>query len=172
MIPMMTRLHAQIPHPKSGQSEPAQGIIASDPSGQDESTAQIAAQIAAQVEDSIEPTLTAYFTSFNQADFAAAAALFSETGRLLPPFDPPIVGPASIADYLEREAQGMRAFPQQVISQSFQSGNRQVEALGQVQTSLFAVNVKWEFILNAESEILSLRLKLLASLKELLRFKP
>lgn len=39
---------------------------------------------------------------------------------------------------------------------------------GKVQTPVFSVNVNWLFVLNAQSEILSVKIKLLASPQELL----
>ena len=42
---------------------------------------------------------------------------------------------------------------------------------GQVQTSLFKVNVAWKFILNSAKEIVSVKVKLLASLAELVKLR-
>lgn len=119
-----------------------------------------------------EPVVQAYFTSFNAANFAQAAGLFAETGRLLPPFEAPIVSPSSIAAYLDREAQGMQALPRQVTAQTFPAGNRQVNVVGQVQMPLFTVKVQWEFVIDRQDAILSLRIRLLAALKDLLHLKP
>jgi hypothetical protein len=117
------------------------------------------------------PTVLSYFDRFNAADFAATANLFAIDGQLLPPFESPIEGREAIAAYLTTEAKGMKAIPQEASEQPLPSGETQVQVGGQVQTPLFSVNVSWQFVLNPDSEIVSVRIKLLAALRDLLHLK-
>jgi hypothetical protein len=125
---------------------------------------------ASPFNQSAHPTISAYFESFNQADFQATAALFAVDGQLLPPFETPISGREAIAAYLEREAKGMKAVPQ-TIEEGLVSDDTNIQVTGQVQTPLFGVNVNWQFLLNSQSEILSVKIKLLAALRDLLHLK-
>jgi hypothetical protein len=118
-----------------------------------------------------EPTLLRYFETFNSGEFDSTAALFAATGALYPPFESSIVGPEAIAAYLAQEAKGMKAMPREGVMEATEEGDRAIKVLGKVQTSLFIVNVSWHFVLNAESEILAVRLKLLAALEELLHLR-
>lgn len=124
------------------------------------------------------------------------ADLFAEDGELIPPFEKPIAGKKAIAQYLISEATGMRFTPldyetlddetidhktldleetktdapkssHQVSQQSF------LRSLvrGKAKTPLFVVNVAWEFVLNEAQEIVSVKVKLLAKLNELLKLK-
>lgn len=120
----------------------------------------------------IHPIIACYFETFNQADFEATAALFAPAGKLLPPFEAALVGPTEIAAYLAKEATGMVATPQQATQQLLPLGEMDCVVLGQVQTPLFSVNVKWEFLLNSQSEILQVQIRLLAALKDLLHLRP
>ncbi len=120
---------------------------------------------------SIHPTLASYFETFNRGDFQATAALFAPEGQLLPPFESPLVGPDAIAAYLTKEAQGMRAYPQQATQQVLPSGELNSVVGGQVQTPLFTVNVKWQFVLDPQAKIMQAQIKLLASLKDLLHLQ-
>jgi hypothetical protein len=118
------------------------------------------------------PTIQRYFTTFNQADFSTTASLFASNGQLCPPFDSPIEGRDAIAVYLQKEAQGLTALPETSEQQILPSGDTSVQVTGQVQTALFKVNVSWQFCLNSQSEILTAKIKLLATLRELLHLKP
>jgi hypothetical protein len=118
-----------------------------------------------------EPTLCRYFATFNAQDFQATAGLFAPMGILYPPFELAIVGQDAIAQYLKKEAKGMRAFPLQETAHPLEDGNTEYRVVGKVLTSLFGVNVAWQFMLNPQSEILSMRLKLLAALEDLLNLK-
>lgn len=106
-----------------------------------------------------------YFEAFNHNDFKAIAALFALEGELHPPFEQAIVGRAAIADYLEREAREMKAYPQSFDDLS-ESGELQV--MGQVDAIAFKVGVEWTFSLTEAAEIQSLSVRLRASMKELL----
>ena len=116
-------------------------------------------------------TVLSYFDRFNAADFAAVAELFAVDGQMLPPFEAAIVGRGAIANYLVAEAKGMKAIPQEGSEQLLPSGETQVQVVGQVQTPLFSVNVGWQFMLNSASEIISVQIKLLAALRDLLHLK-
>ncbi|MGL5076282.1 MAG: hypothetical protein ACRDBG_10685, partial [Waterburya sp.] len=54
-----------------------------------------------------------YFATINREDFEQTAALFAEDGKLLAPFEDPILGRDAIALYLHKEAKGMKLLPQQ-----------------------------------------------------------
>lgn len=118
-----------------------------------------------------EPTILRYFDTLNSGDFRATAQLFAATGQLYPPFEEAIVGPEAIATYLETEARGMKLVPREGISQVVEQGMTEVKVTGKVQTPLFGVNVSWYFLLNEQGEILSVGVKLLAALEELLHLK-
>ncbi|MDX2244500.1 MAG: ketosteroid isomerase family protein [Leptolyngbyaceae cyanobacterium bins.302] len=114
-----------------------------------------------------EPVLSQYFTALNAGEFEAVSQLFAVDGMLQPPFDEPLVGRDAIAAYLEREAQGFLLQPQSGTAAQ-QDDSIEYEILGKVQTPWFSVNVCWSFILSSTKEILLAKVKLLASLKELL----
>ncbi len=121
-----------------------------------------------------QPTIRAYFEALNAGNFQATANLFAPEGQLLPPFESPIVGRDAIFAYLETEARGMTAMPQaeaQEIREPASSDEIGIDVVGKVQTALFIVNVRWQFLLNFQSEILSVKIKLLASLQDLLNLK-
>lgn len=116
-------------------------------------------------------TVEQYFALLNAGRFDGAAALFAPEGILYPPFDAGIVGPGAIADYLKAEAKGMQLQPRRVICESLPTGEMQFQVNGKVQTPLFGVNVAWYFVVNSRNEILSVGVKLLAALEELLHLK-
>ena len=115
-----------------------------------------------------------YFRSFNQNQFEQTAALFSEDGELLPPFESPIVGEQAILAYLEKEAGNITAFPERWERREGESDRPHIVVTGKVNAIIFKVNVAWYFILSsgdetsAPSQIERVRIKLLASPKELL----
>lgn len=110
-----------------------------------------------------EPKVLSYFNTFNAGDFEATALLFADEGALHPPFENPIVGQEKIAAFLQSEAKGMRLHPREGIIEIVEDNQLKVLVSGKVQTSLFGVNVAWQFILNSNREIQYLRIKLLAS---------
>jgi hypothetical protein len=118
-----------------------------------------------------EPTILRYFETLNAGEFESTAALFASEGSLKPPFEAAVVGPVAIAAYLEQEAKGMKLLPRQGVIEDLENGQRQAQVSGKVQTSLFIVNVAWTFILNDLDQIVSARIKLLASPKELLNLR-
>lgn len=120
-----------------------------------------------------EHTIAHYFETLNSGDFQTTASLFSEDGILYPPFESKIVGPEAIASYLNKEARGLQLFPKQIVREELSSddtpGNSsQYAVFGLVSTSLLSVNVKWMFVLNSAAKIISVEVKLMADLKELL----
>ncbi len=122
-----------------------------------------------------------YFETLNQGAFEQAAALFAENGQMVPPFEQPIEGRAAIAHYLSTEARDMSLTPLECESIA-PSADQTAEAAidndllqhylvrGKVKTPLLGVNVAWQFDLNAVDEITKVRIKLLASLQELIKF--
>lgn len=115
-----------------------------------------------------EPAVLDYFISLNAGNYHATAALFSPDGVLNPPFEEPVVGREAIAAYLQAEAAGMQLHPHQGSVVFLEANGVAVQVKGKVQTSLFTVNVGWQFILNAQGKINSATINLLASLEELL----
>lgn len=118
-----------------------------------------------------EKTVEAYFTAFNAGDFEATAQLFAEMGQLQPPFEEPIVGESAIRAYLEQEAEGMQAFPKELTVESENGDRRRIIVRGQVTAIVFKVNAAWIFELNARNEIAYVRVKLMASMQELLTLR-
>lgn len=118
----------------------------------------------------LEQTLARYFETLNAGEFQQTADLFTAEGKLYPPFEEEIVGREAIVHYLEKEAQGLQLFPlRKSVEQA--EGSLSYHIIGKVQTPLFSVNVGWNFIVNLDAEICSIRVKLLAALQELLRLK-
>ena len=118
-----------------------------------------------------EPVIKRYFQSLNEGNFPETAKLFAIDGVLQPPFESPIIGPEAIATYLQQEAREMTLYPLQETLETIESGHIQAKIKGKVTTALFAVNVAWIFILNHQKDIVSVEVKLLASLEELVKFK-
>jgi hypothetical protein len=113
-----------------------------------------------------------YFEALNQGDVAAVAELFAPDGILQPPFHQPIVGRAAIAQYLQEEAVGINLSPTDYSFQPLESGQTEHMISGKVQTSLLCVNALWNIVLEKDSKISFVRVKLLASLAELLKVRP
>ncbi|MEC4868957.1 MAG: nuclear transport factor 2 family protein, partial [Jaaginema sp. PMC 1078.18] len=111
------------------------------------------------------------FETLNTGEFEATAALFAPTGELKPPFEDAIVGPEAIATYLEAEAQGLRSYPRQGEVVIQEDDTLEVQVRGKVRTSVFTVNVAWQFVLNPQRQITYARIKLLASPQELLNLR-
>lgn len=118
-----------------------------------------------------EATILHYFETLNAGDFEATANLFAQDGTLNAPFEEPIVGREAIATYLETEAKGMKLLPQEGIIEPLEDDLTKFHLQGKVQTPLFGVNVAWKLILNRAKEIVSVEVKLLASLEELAKLR-
>ena len=126
---------------------------------------------AIAIEGITEPTILRYFETLNAGDFEAGAALFAADGVMYPPFESGITGSAAIVNYLQQEAQGMNLEPREGIINFVENDCLEVQVAGKVQTSLFGVNVSWLFVLNQQREILTAKIKLLASPQELLNMR-
>ena len=118
-----------------------------------------------------EPTVCRYFETFNAQDFQTTASLFAPNGALHPPFEKAVVGQDAIADYLKKEAKGMTALPHQETIRQLENGNVEYTVTGKVLTSLFSVNIAWKFVIDSQSKIVTVQVKLLAALEELLKLK-
>ncbi|MFM6280919.1 MAG: ketosteroid isomerase family protein, partial [Dolichospermum sp.] len=94
-----------------------------------------------------EPTILNYFTTLNAGEFTQTAALFAEDGIMYPPFESAIIGQDAIATYLDKEAQDIKAYPQQGISENLPDDHTQIQVTGKAETSWCGVNVLWLFIL-------------------------
>lgn len=116
--------------------------------------------------------ISRYFESLSAEDFLATAHLFAAEGTLYPPFESAVTGREAIVAYLETEAKGLRLSPLSYAADRLEDGHIQYQVMGKVQTPLFGVNVGWIFVLNAAAEIVSVQIKLLAALEELLKLKP
>ncbi|MCP6763061.1 MAG: nuclear transport factor 2 family protein [Fischerella sp. CENA71] len=123
------------------------------------------------IEGITEATILAYFQTLNSGDFDATANLFANDGVMHPPFESEIMGPEAIANYLKKEALGIKAYPQQGISETLEEALIQFQVRGKAQTSWCGVNVLWQFVLNQQREILYTKIKLLASPQELLKMQ-
>lgn len=124
-------------------------------------------------------TIQRYFDALNGGAFEQTAALFAEQGQMVPPFEQPIVGRVAIAQYLRSEASDMSVTP--IECEPIAADPADKEAIdsdtlqrflvrGKVKTPLLGVNVAWQFHLNTASEIIKIRIKLLATLQELIKF--
>ena len=120
---------------------------------------------------SLTSAVETYFRTLNQGQLDLAAALFSEKGQLIPPFDSPVVGRQAIADYLKQEATDMQFYPASETTQVLADGRLEVKVKGKVSTSAFSVKVVWNFII-ADAEIDLVMVNLLASLQELINIRP
>ncbi|WP_353930774.1 nuclear transport factor 2 family protein [Okeanomitos corallinicola TIOX110] len=119
-----------------------------------------------------QPTILNYFQKLNAGDFTATANLFAEDGVMYPPLDPAVIGSEEIATYLQKEAQDIKAEPQQIDSENLADNHIQIKITGKAHTSWCAVNVMWLFILNPKREILEAKIKLLASPQDLVALRP
>jgi len=119
-----------------------------------------------------EQTIERYFQTFNQGDFLATSRLFAETGRLLPPFEEPIIGQDAIHTYLMQEANGMQATPKESSVECLEGNNRRFIIRGSVKAIVFSVNVAWYFDLDSQGKIRQVQVKLLASLQDLVSLRP
>nr|QEI47149.1 nuclear transport factor 2 family protein [Euhalothece sp. Z9404] len=114
------------------------------------------------------PLIEHYFQRMNAQDFQGVAELFVSNGELHPPFEEPVIGDRAIAHYLENEAMGMKLFPNRGNEKLLEDGKTEVYVKGYVKTSLFKVNVAWQFLIDGEQDkILAVAVKLLASWEEL-----
>jgi len=128
--------------------------------------------VAIDIEGISESTVLRYFETLNAGDFQATANLFAQEGVLNAPFEEPLVGREAIATYLNAEAKGMKLLPHEGIVEPLEDDLTKFHLQGKVQTSLFGVNVAWKLILNRAKEIISVEVKLLASLQELAKIRP
>ncbi|MFP4692419.1 MAG: nuclear transport factor 2 family protein [Halothece sp.] len=114
------------------------------------------------------PLVETYFQRLNAQDFQGVAQLFVSNGELHPPLEEPVIGSSAIAQYLQTEATGMKLFPQKGNEKLLEDGTTEVYLKGCVKTTLFNVNVAWQFLLNTEQDkLLAVAVKLLASWEEL-----
>lgn len=118
-----------------------------------------------------EPVVHDYFARFNQSDFVATSNLFSEQGSLKPPFEKVIQGRSAIAQYLAKEAPGMKVFPTSMKTAMVAQDCTQYQVQGKVKTNYFTVNTSWLIHLNTMKEITLVEIQLLEKLGDLLAFK-
>lgn len=123
-----------------------------------------------QIEGIVEPMIRRYFETLNAGEFQTTAALFADHGVMYPPFESGIVGREAIAIYLQ-QAEKVQADPSQGIVETLENDQIQFQVTGKVQTSWCGVNVMWLFILNRQRQIISAKIKLLASPQELLSLR-
>jgi hypothetical protein len=123
------------------------------------------------IENIIEPVIYEYYLRLNNRDFIGLSKLFSKDGSLHPPFERKLCGREAIAQYLQAEAQGLEAFPKlgKLIFESDRSNLYEIQ--GYVKTSFFTVNVCWLIELDDNQNIVSVEVKLLAQLQDLLALK-
>ena len=121
---------------------------------------------------SAQQTIDQYFSTFNAGDFLQTSQLFAPEGKLYPPFEEPIQSPDAIATYLQTEAEGMEATPLRADILPLEGDQQKVSVRGKVTALVFKVTVVWDFILDAQHQILAVRINLLASLEELIKIRP
>jgi hypothetical protein len=136
-----------------------------------EATAQPSANPSIAIDSISEPVILAYFQTLNSEEYLATSQLFAEEGCLQPPFESAVEGREAIATYLQKEAPGLLLHPQKGTAKLLENGCTEFQIVGKVQTSLFLVNVCWNFSLNPLKEILLVKINLLASLQELLNLR-
>ena len=117
------------------------------------------------------PTILRYFETLNAGEFEVTSQLFAIEGAMQPPFEAPIVGRAAIAAYLQKEAPGLIAQPQEGISQESELNCTEFQIAGKVQMPMFGVNVTWYFSIDSMNQFTFTRIKLNASPQELLRLR-
>lgn len=117
-----------------------------------------------------ESVIYEYFEKLNNGEFTATAELFAEQGCLNPPFDNQVQGRDAIAQYLAEQAQGIRFFPEDGEILMSDLSHTQYQIQGKVELNWFTVNISWSIELNAAKEIMTVDVKLLASLEDLLSF--
>jgi hypothetical protein len=121
-----------------------------------------------------ESCIHEYFEKINDGEFQAAAELFFEQGILSPPFEKPLQGRESITQYLQKEALGMKFYPEygrvftSIDRESTLTTQLHYQIQGRVSTAWFTVNVSWWIKLNAAKEIMLVEVKLLSALHDLL----
>lgn len=125
-----------------------------------------------KIEGITEPCILNYFRTLNAGDFLATSSLFAQDGIMHPPFESDIIGTDAIAAYLQKEAQGVKAYPSQGTIENLANNHIQVQVTGKAQTSWCGVNAMWLFILNEQRQIAYTKIKLLASPQELLTLRP
>jgi hypothetical protein len=113
-------------------------------------------------------TIARYFHALNAGDFETAGSLFALEGILSPPFHIEINGREAIAQYLQEEAPGLCLSPTYYDSHLLDSGETRHDVLGKIQTSLLSVKASWQIMLSPDNQISWMKIKLLASLVELL----
>jgi hypothetical protein len=117
-----------------------------------------------------EPSIVEYFLRLNHGEFDAVADLFSIQGYIKPPFDKIIQGRETIASYLDKETKGMRFHPESEKKITGSNEYSQFEIQGKVETNFFVFNVEWLIQLSSTKEIISIEIKLLDSLNNLMNF--
>lgn len=123
-----------------------------------------------EIEGISHPTILRYFETLNAGEYEATGKLFGAEGAMQPPFESPIVGKEAIAEFLQREAKGLQAFPREGIATTEPDGTH-YQIAGTVQMPMFGVNVTWYFTINSNDEIAFTRIKLNASPQELLKMR-
>ncbi|MBE9179599.1 nuclear transport factor 2 family protein [Oculatella sp. LEGE 06141] len=118
-----------------------------------------------------EATILRYFETLNANEFDATSNLFADDGVMYPPFESGVRGREAIATYLNKEAKGMKLRPYEGTVEATESGDTEFRVMGKVQTAVFGINVAWFFVLDAQSNIVSTRIKLLASPQDLLKLR-
>lgn len=116
------------------------------------------------------PIIYNYFVSINNENFQETINLFTDDGVMYPPFDSALVGREAILVYLQKEAKGLKLVPDAISVEELTTEESHYQVTGKVQTPVFTVNVSWYFVIY-QSQIISVKVKLLAALQELLQFK-
>lgn len=121
--------------------------------------------------ETLHPMIARYFETLNAGEVGQTSQLFAIDGAMQPPFESQIVGRDAISAYLRKEAQSLKLFPQRSSTKLLDNGCTEVQAIGRVEAPVFSVNVQWQFILSPNQELFLAKVKLLASLEELLHLR-
>lgn len=119
----------------------------------------------------IPPLLQRYFDALNAHNFQQAANMYATDGQLVPPFEEPITGRSAIEAHLTDEASDMTFILESCDSISADDDTSVFLVKGKVSTPLLKVGVAWTIGIDKTNQIASVEIKLLATLRELLRLR-
>lgn len=106
-----------------------------------------------------------YFEAFNSGDSDALIALFDPQALLIAPVNVRVQSAPAIVAYIAEKGRGMSAEPE-----VFEGREQSIAVLGRVRGPAFRVKAAWVFQLN-EGRIARLRVRLLASMQEMLLYR-
>ncbi len=119
-----------------------------------------------QTTDLVLPAVVAlYFEAFNRGNSEALTALFDPQALLIAPVNIRVRSATAIVAYIAEKGRGMSAEPE-----VFEGREDSIAVLGHVRGPAFRVRAAWVFQLSG-GRIARLRVRLLASMQEMLRYQ-